>query len=316
MGNRPHRAIGVSEEEETVMWQKGVLGKNTAFSLQFSLWFYTTLIMGLRGRDEHRSMRFGDLCIKSNPDGCEFLEFTERASKTRDGGMYDDHRETIPKVFCACDTLGHAKCVIELFKEFKRRRPNDYCNKEDPLYVQQKTEDQIARSGSEIWYKHQPLGVGSLGKFLPRACLLAGLPERGNHGVRATTVQRLRTASVPDDKIIQITGHRSTRTLAVYDTDQLSTKEHRSYQGILQGQSDTSVNISGNSENLPVPSTSDSTMGLVPSTTDANNVNDLPLSYADSVATHNQVANKCDGKSMFAGAVFNSCVFNLKFPNQ
>ena len=37
-GNRPNRAVGVDEEEERVLWQKGVLGKDTAFSIQFTLW--------------------------------------------------------------------------------------------------------------------------------------------------------------------------------------------------------------------------------------------------------------------------------------
>ena len=32
--------------------------------------------------------------------------------------------------------------------------------------------------------------------------------------------------------------------------------------------------------------------------------------------SNTQVANKCDGKSLFAGAVFNSCVFNLNVPEK
>jgi hypothetical protein len=82
LGNRPHRSVPVEEEEEAIMWEKGVLGVSSPFAIQFSLWFYMTLMMGLRGRDEHRSLRFGDVKIKRDPKGTEYLEMLERASKT------------------------------------------------------------------------------------------------------------------------------------------------------------------------------------------------------------------------------------------
>jgi hypothetical protein len=299
LGNRPNRSVAVDEEEERVMWEKGVLGVGSPFALQFTLWFHLTLLMGLRGRDEHRSMRWGDLKIQKTGEGKEFLEFAERASKTRDGSSYDDHRQTTPKVFCACDTLGSDKCVVEIFKKFKGHRPVDFCYDDAPFYLQYKTDEHIAKAGDNVWYKQQPIGVCSIGKMLPRACSLAGLRVRGNHGVRATTVQRLRGASVPDDKIVQITGHRSVRTLACYDTDQLAHKEHEDYQGILQGKHD----FAGSSNTTSV-SASDG-FAVVPVATTA-----VPTS------TNTTIATKSDGKSIFAGAVFNSCVFNVNLPQQ
>ena len=63
---------------------------------------------------------------------------------------------------------------------------------------------------------------------------MAGIPHRGNHGVWATMVQHLQAAKVPDDKIIQVTGHRSVRTLSVYDMESLQSHEHQEMQSILQ----------------------------------------------------------------------------------
>ena len=39
---------------------------------------------------------------------------------------------------------------------------------------------------------------------------------------------------MPDDKIIQVTGHRSIRTLGVYDTESLQSHGHHELQAILQ----------------------------------------------------------------------------------
>ena len=49
LGNRPNRSVGVSVEEEAVLWEKGVLGCSTPFSIIFTIWYQFTLIMGLRG---------------------------------------------------------------------------------------------------------------------------------------------------------------------------------------------------------------------------------------------------------------------------
>ncbi len=56
-----------------------------------------TLYLGLRGRDEHVKMLWGDLELKSGLDGEEFLEFTERTTKTRTG--HSDKRQYNPKMF-------------------------------------------------------------------------------------------------------------------------------------------------------------------------------------------------------------------------
>jgi hypothetical protein len=73
LGNRPNRAEGIEEEEEKVLWERGVLGREKPFSVTFSLWYFTTLLMGLRGRDEHRRMCFGDITIEKNGLDIKYL---------------------------------------------------------------------------------------------------------------------------------------------------------------------------------------------------------------------------------------------------
>ena len=115
LGNRPNRSVAVEPEEEDVMWEKGVLGVSSPFSLQFTLWYFLTLLTGLRGCDEHRSMRFGDITMKQDAAAKEFLELRERGSKTRDGSVPRDGRATAQKIFCSCD-VNRSRCLVEIFK--------------------------------------------------------------------------------------------------------------------------------------------------------------------------------------------------------
>lgn len=298
LGNRPNRSVALEETEEEIMWQKGVLGSSSAFSMQFSIWFHLTLLMGLRGRDEHRAMRFGDIQIKKDSTGQEYMTLIERNSKTRDGSVPNDSRETQQKIFCSCSTNSD-RCVVELWKAFISRRPTDCCSPEDPLYLQAKSDDQISRSHTDIWFKHLPLGANSLGKFLPKACNLAGIEPRGNHGVRATTVQRLRKADIPDDQIIQITGHKSVRTLAVYDTNQLSNDVHQKCQGVLQ-----KSHAAGSAAEVQLPPSQ--ICVTQPNTTSTS------TTLSGSIASNVHFAPRPFGlPSMFGGAVFNECTFNF-----
>ena len=51
----------------------------------------------MRGRQEHQDMRFGDVEMKVTSDGLQYLEFTERETKTRKGD--GSARQFAPKMF-------------------------------------------------------------------------------------------------------------------------------------------------------------------------------------------------------------------------
>lgn len=63
-----------------------------------TMWWNNTLHFGLRGRQEHIQMRWGDVELKHSSTGEEYLEFSERATKTRNG-IDGDSRAFKPKLF-------------------------------------------------------------------------------------------------------------------------------------------------------------------------------------------------------------------------
>ena len=50
-----------------------------------TLWLSFTTGFGMRGRQEHLTLLWGDVEIKFTSEGDKYLEFTERATKTRNG---------------------------------------------------------------------------------------------------------------------------------------------------------------------------------------------------------------------------------------
>ena len=69
-----------------------------AKSLINSMWLNMTMHFGLRGRQEHTQMLWGDVALLVDDCGNEFLEFNERATKTR-SGTSRNVRPFAPKMF-------------------------------------------------------------------------------------------------------------------------------------------------------------------------------------------------------------------------
>ena len=53
------------------------------------MWLNSTMHFGLRGRQEHTNMLWGDMSLHMDDSGNEFIEFNERITKTRQGNSRD-----------------------------------------------------------------------------------------------------------------------------------------------------------------------------------------------------------------------------------
>lgn len=62
------------------------------------MWLNTTVHIGLRGRQEHVQMLWGDIELNTDNSGVQYLEFHERTTKTRQG-VSRDTRAFSPKMY-------------------------------------------------------------------------------------------------------------------------------------------------------------------------------------------------------------------------
>jgi len=85
-GNKPNAAPSLTDDQIDMLWKNGQLGVSSPDSMLNTLCFFNTASFGLRGCDEHRQMCFGDIQLMTDEEGTDYLEFTERSIKTRQGG--------------------------------------------------------------------------------------------------------------------------------------------------------------------------------------------------------------------------------------
>ena len=296
-GNLPNKAEAVTDREEEIMWEKGVLGSWSPMVLIHTIWYLNTKLFGLRGCTEHHSIRNGDISLKVTADGDEYLEFNERLSKTRRGKACDA-RPFNPKAFPAEEK---ERCLVHLYKEYQSRKPTEMLQPDAPFYLT----INYARSWDDsVWYKKSPVGVNTLGQFMKKMAQEAGLTgKKTNHAVRSTTCTKLMHAGVPDSVACQLTGHRNTNSLKRYAT--ASVDQQRIMSGIL---------TNGKRPALPQPGSSATmlkTGATLPSASSSESRQPLKeiTNCQQSAQPQSQLNPLLSG--LFAGSTINGGKFNI-----
>ena len=78
-------------------------------SLLTSVWLSNTMHFGLRSQHEHVQMLWGDIQLLQDATGREYIEYNERATKTRDGTT-GSTRPFAPKAFASQTQCKYTLC--------------------------------------------------------------------------------------------------------------------------------------------------------------------------------------------------------------
>ena len=176
-GNRPNRAEPVTFEEEDKLWESGEFGIDSPLALTRTLWWYTSMMFGLRGRDESRKMKWGDVKLLTDENGDDYLQFEERDTKTRTGENQNEsvRTEDVPQQDSAGALSGHGVQRIReaATRSYERRRKpllsrNQPCSEvhgPDLVHEGSHGEEQVGRAAKIrvrfrwcAWEENQPLG--------------------------------------------------------------------------------------------------------------------------------------------------------------
>ena len=126
---------------------------DTPQSLQIFVFYYFSRGFGLRGRQEHKQMKFGVVEIKKTTDDSEYLELLERNSKTMDSSKKKDFRPTRQIIY----STGEEDDPIAVFKKFIAKRPPQTKDADYPMYLTPIPQDRL-KENCEIWYYRTPMG--------------------------------------------------------------------------------------------------------------------------------------------------------------
>lgn len=220
LGSRRRKAEPLTEAEEELLWEQGLLGDSTPQSLVDTIIVMNGLYFALRSGGEHRQLR-SDPCqiqVIEKPGQRPYLEYVEDISKNRPGGLKG--RKLKPKVVQQHDNPGNpARCFVRLFKLYQSLLPKDRPN--NVFYFQP-----LKKYGPNCWFSTKPIGHNTLDGTVARLCREAQIPGfRTNYSLRATAATRLFQASVDEQLIMERTGHRSLEGVRSYKRTSESQKE-------------------------------------------------------------------------------------------
>ena len=116
VGSTKKQAEVLTEAEENMLWEKGLLGDDSAQALLDTIVFCTGLYFALRSGQEHRQLR-RDPCqieVVEHPGERAYLKYTEDTSKNHPGGLKG--RKITQKVVLHHANLDNPqRCFVRLF---------------------------------------------------------------------------------------------------------------------------------------------------------------------------------------------------------
>jgi hypothetical protein len=215
-GNKPNACVALSEDEVKLLYEKELLGISSREALLNTVWFNNTIHFGLRGCKEHRDMCWGDVKLRKNANGNEYLEYFERQTKTRTGENPRDVRKVTPKMY-AIPTNPPEKDPVFVYKVYAEKRPNEVNTDEAPFYLAVNHCKRV--SSDKSWFKKNALGVNKLNSLMKTMAEKAGLgPNISNHSGRKTMMQTLTNNDIPPTDIVQLSGHKNLQSVTNYST--------------------------------------------------------------------------------------------------
>ena len=155
IGNNIHAVDNFSPEKEgeEQLWKSGQLGTHNAHALVATMYMNLTQHLGLRGRQEHHSMKITDFTFGVDDCGNRYVTFAESVTKTLGRALHKNVWKKKPKIY---QTRVPGRCPIYVFDQFLLRRPFDLRNEGNLCLAI------IPNPTSGIWFKRYNLGVHSL----------------------------------------------------------------------------------------------------------------------------------------------------------
>ncbi|KAK7110393.1 hypothetical protein V1264_014276 [Littorina saxatilis] len=259
-GNLPNKADPLGDDDVDTLWSSGQLGTQTPKTILNSLWWNNTLHFGMRSVAPHRAMCWGDIQLKTNANGRRYLEYNERATKTRTG--VNVKRDSNPRAKAFENEEDPGRCPVQIYLKYAALRPENAQTPDSPFYLACST-----RPGGPVdgqWFKNQPVGINTLGSLMKTMSAAAGLGDGkkiSNHSARKTMVQKLNDHGLPPTHIMQVSGHRNVQSINNYSTMSDTQRQHVSK--ILNATSTVTHTLSAQQvENLSgVPSRSAAMIG-------------------------------------------------------
>ena len=156
-GTKTKQAEVLTEEDEDILWEKGILGSENPQSLLNSVIFYNGLYFTLCSGREHRQLQSHPCHIEIVEHPCQwpYLSYSKDVSKNHQGELKGQNIKPKVEIHHSNDS-NPDRCFVRLFKCYRKSCPNDAFS--HAFYLQP------SRVPTDTcWYTRCPVGHNTLG---------------------------------------------------------------------------------------------------------------------------------------------------------
>ena len=204
-----HAAVFSADEDR--LWDSGAIGTYSPQALLRAVFFYLGKTLCIRGGQEQRNLKPSQFRREYDPDRYIYVE---NGSKNHPGTF--GHNEQSNKVVPMYSNRSAVpRCAVHLLDLYFSKCPQPP-NALSFFYLKPLPKKPVEREAP--WFQSTPIGKNTLAKFVETMCKDAGIKgKKTNHSLRATGATSMFAAGVPEKLIKNVTGHKSTKALEVYE---------------------------------------------------------------------------------------------------
>ena len=218
----------ITKADKTLMYSSGTLSNDSPKALQHKVYYELTLHFGRRAREGLHDLEQKDFVFKCDSEGIEYATLAYNPAEKNHTGLSQDGTEHEQRMY----GTGKPDCPLKTLKMYlSKLTPSNTAFFQTPKAKGWKL--------STLWYTRSPVGVNTIGKFMPTISVIAKLSKvYTNHCIRATCVTTLRNAGCQVNDIKSVTGHKSTASIDSYS--KTPDKLRRNMSHTLAGMTDES----------------------------------------------------------------------------
>ena len=219
IGAKIKHAAVVTPAEEDQLWDSGSIGIFSPKVLLRCVFYYVGKCFCLRGGQELRELKPSQFVRGYNPDSYTYVE---NGSKNHKGTFGNSKESNKVVTILATEANQPPKCVVYLLDCYFRRLPKPPENME---FFFAKPLEKLPSDTRAPWFHSVPIGKNTLGGLLAEICKEAGIEKKTNHSLRATGATAMFAAGVPEKMIKEVTGHKSSKALEIYERPTVPQKQ-------------------------------------------------------------------------------------------
>ncbi|XP_073529712.1 uncharacterized protein [Phyllobates terribilis] len=169
-----HQGEPLSERDIERLYATGAIGLHSPTALLHMLFFNIGLHFSLRTLEQH-GLRWGDIALKSDPQGRKYLEHTKKLSAGR-GRLHPVHTMRM-QIYESPEQPD--RDVVKAYEKYAQERPDKMKARDSPFYL---TPQPDHRPGYARWFKNLPVGEARIRGIMKHLKMAAGLSAQPKSG--------------------------------------------------------------------------------------------------------------------------------------